>query len=165
METVPKAIVSFPVVLMAVCIVAYFRAPEKFFIERLRPRDGGENSHSQLVSRAFVGVTISMALLMVWAVIMPSRDSLLEWPDSFYSFSFVFALYIGASSYLYFRLRRYRRLAPQERGSRDRSAPERREARGADTWPLRGELVALFISVGIIGIPALHLIMNLLELI
>ena len=106
-----------------------------------------------------------MALLMVWAVIVTSRVSLLEWSDSFYSFSFVFTLYLGVSSYLYFRLRRCKRLAPQERGSRDRSAPERREARSADTWPLRGELVALFISVGIIGIPALHLIMNLLELI
>ena len=127
METVPRAIVSFPVVLMLILIVAYFKAPENFLIVRLRPREAGEQSHSQLVSRAFLGVSISAALLMVWAVIVTSRDSLLEWPDTFYSISLVFALYLGTSSYLYLRLRRCKRLAP-----------ERREARSADTWPTPG---------------------------
>ncbi len=121
----------------------YFVKPEDFFIKRLRPDPDLEITHARLLAMAFRGglLTISAALL---------GGTLVYGEISAYSLSSV--LLVGGSSlgvgiYIYYRLWRYRELAPEERGFSDSQSGSvfiRRETPNRKTELLRiGLIIAI----------------------
>ena len=152
-----RVLIGLPVLVAAVYLSEYFRKPEDFFIKRLRSREGTEYTHPQLVSRALASALIPGPIMMLWVAIMDFDDGFLEWSSFHTILIIVIILFLGISSYLYFRLWRYRELALNE-PSGSRRIFVRREAPNEETWLLRGGLTALFIFMGLTGIPLMILL-------
>ena len=159
-EFILRVLISLPVLLVAMYIATYFRAPEDFFIKRLRPKEGTEYTHSQLVFRAMVSGLLPAPIMMLWVAIMTSDEAFLEWRSHYITLTIIIGLFLGVSSYLYFRLWRYRKLTPAEQQASDpRPLFARRTEPNPRTWLLRGGLIALFIFTGFTGIPLLLLLL------
>ena len=124
-----------------------FVKPEDFFIKRLRPDPDLEITHARLLAMAFCGglLTISAALLggaLVYGEISPY--SLKLW----LVVTLVVGTSLGAAIYIYYRLWRYRELAPEERGfsgSQRRSVFIRRETPNRKTELLRIGLIIMIL--------------------
>ncbi len=160
-EFILRILISLPVLLVAVYIAEYFRKPENFFIKRLRPIEGTEYTHSQLVFRALMSALLPTPIMMLGVSIMTSDEAFLEWGSSYITLTIIIGigLFLGVSSYLYFRLWRYRKLTPAEQQASDpRPLFARRTEPNPRTWLLRGGLIALFIFMGITGIPLLAIL-------
>ena len=90
---------------------------EDWFIKRLRPKSGDRITHNQLLVRAFIGVGLVSSgawvlgyLLVVGLVIGWTFGAWL--PTTLGG-----GLVVGTGAYVYFRFRRYRKQAPDERES------------------------------------------------
>ena len=96
----------------------YSIRPEEFFIKRLRPTSGHKITHRQLLARAFIGAgllypgawMLSYLLIVRNVTGMSLRDQITVW----LIVTLVAGPIMGSLVYLHLRLRRYRRLIPDE---------------------------------------------------
>ena len=115
-----RILMGLPVALVAFYISDYFRKPEDFPVKRLRPQKGAEYTNSQLAFRALMSALLPTPVLMLWLAMLTSDEAFLEWRISQVVTAVIVNLYLGISSYIYFRLWRYRELTPNQRGGSER---------------------------------------------
>lgn len=165
-ESIPlglRFLIALSAMIVTVYFSEYFRRPEDFFIKRLRPKEGIQYTHAQLLFRAFIGVgLISVTPVMLGVSVIGYEDASVELRRSAIAVGLAVALILGVCSYLYFRIWRYVETAPSKRSasvSREQRFFVRRTAPNPKTWGLRLALIILAALLAVIG-PAIVIVLS-----
>ncbi len=161
-----RILIGFSILIAAVYISEYFRRPEDFFIKRLRPNEGIQYTHVQLLFRAFIGVgLISVTPFILGISVIGYDDAPVDLKRASIAIGLTLGLFLGLCSYLYFRIWRYVEIFPSGRGasaSGEQRVFIRRASPNPDTWGLRLTLVILA-SVAAVAGPAIAIVLSVLK--
>ena len=150
-----RILIGFPIMAAAVYISEYFRRPEDFFIKRLRPNEGIQYTHAQLLFRAFIGVgLISVTPFILGISVIGYGDAPVELRRASIAIGLTLGLFLGLCSYLYFRIWRYVEIVPSGQGasaSGEQRIFIRRASPNPDTWGLRLTLIILAAVAAVAG--------------
>ena len=128
-------------------LLPYFRAPETFFIERLRRGGERQVSHAHLLIRAFVG--IGLVCSGVWALAFTLALSVVLDVSVFTWLAITlggFAV-VGTCEYVNFRLFKYRVKTLDESGDPGRRLFTLRETKGKKAHRLRIVIIIAFFAL------------------
>lgn len=157
-ESIPlglRFLIALSAMIATVYISDYFRRPEDCFIKRLRPNEGIQYTHVQLLFRAYIGVgLISVTPFILGLSVVVYEEASVELRRSAIAIGLVLGFFLGVCSYLYFRIWRYVETAPSERSASVSGGQRvfvRRIAPDPNTWGLRLTLIILAAIAAVAG--------------